>query len=890
MSLLKRLGAAFVFCMLCSAAGFAQSLKGTVTDSLDKAISFASINLKNNGNLIIAYTSSDDKGNYTLQIPADANKSGLVIEVSCVGFSRQAKPVTDAAATYNFKLAHSVNQLKAVTVKDNNPRLRVHGDTTDYKVSDFSSPQDRVIGDVIKKLPGIDVAKDGKISYNGKAISNLYIGGDNLLDDKYNIATSSIPKGVVDKVQVMENHQPVKMLKDKVVSEDVALNLTIKKDAKLQLVGQETVGAGLPDKYYADLNAMMFKDKYKAINYLKANNTGNDVAYDLVSHNLSSYLSRLDNDKPNTVLSLGTAGDPDLPRNRYLFNQAGILNLNNLVNLKNDVQVKANISYLHDSQKQNYTRFSEYYLPTDTIRYAEVQNNRRRPDILHTQLSANVNRDKYYLTNNFIADYSRNTGYSALTTNGTPVNQIFRDNLMDLSNEFNLMKTSKSNKILEFYSYLNRSTEPENRVIDPGLNPDIFNNGLAYKQLTQTVDIPTWFTNNYISYKVPGNYLTQSYKAGFSLQSQDLQSALNVTQADNSVNLLSDSAVNNLSWQRRKAYAEAGFDIPGNKLKMSITLPLNLQQISYNDNYYKLDKDLTRLYFNPRVSLKYQTGVENYISAGYNFRNDIGNIQDVYNGYILKNYRSLYANNADLTERKTQNAMLGFNYRKAITLFFFGVNASYSHINANNIASSILTDNIQQRIVLPYNNNVDSWTGSGNVSKYIFGLRTTVSAGVSVQTTKLNQIQNNIILPYNTISTTFSAGADTKVSSTVNFSYKANYDETTSKSPAVAGASKFQRLIQQASVNYNPLNTLFFSIAADHYYTHQQQANDLKYIFADASMKYKFDKLKLDLELSAQNLFNTKTYSALYLSANTFTSSSYTIPGRFLLAKVMFNL
>ncbi|RYU86846.1 hypothetical protein EWM62_16985 [Mucilaginibacter terrigena] len=889
MSPLKKLVAAFIFCMLCSAVGFAQSLKGTVTDSLGKAISFASVNLKGSGNFIIAYTSSDEKGNYTLQIPADAAKSGLVLEVSCVGFTRQAKPVT-AATAYNFKLAHSVSQLQAVTVKDNHPRLRVHGDTTDYKVSDFSSPQDRVIGDVIKKLPGIDVAKDGKISYNGKAISNLYIGGDNLLDDKYNIATNTIPNGVVDKVQVMENHQPIKMLKDKVVSEDVALNLTMKKDAKMQLVGQETIGAGLPDKYYADLNAMMFKDKYKAINYLKANNTGNDVAYDLVSHNMASYLSRLDNDKPSTVLSLGTAGDPDLPRNRYLFNQAGILNLNNLVNLKNDVQLKANISYLRDNQKQNYTKFSEYYLPDDTIRYAEVQNNRRRPDILHTQLSVNVNRDKYYLTNNFIADYSRNTGYSALTTNGTPVNQVFKDNLMDLSNEFNLMKTSKSNKIFEFYSYLNRSTEPENRVIAPGLNPDIFNNGVAYKQLTQTVDIPTWFTNNYIGYKVPGNFITQSYKAGFSLQSQNLQSDLNITQSNNSVNLVSDSAVNNLNWQRRKVYAEAGYDIPGDKLKIAISLPLNLQQISYRDNYYKLDKDLTRLYFNPRVSVKYQTAVENFISLGYNFRNDIGNIQDVYNGYILKNYRSLYTNNADLTERKTQNASLGFNYRKAITLFFFSVNASYTHVNANNIASSIVTDNIQQRIVLPYNNNVDSWMGSGSISKYAFGLRTTFSAGVAVQTTKLNQIQNNIILPYNTISTLFNIGADTKVSDKVNFSYKANYDQTTSRSSAVAGSSKFQRLMQQGSVNYNPLNNLFFSVAADHYYTHQQQANDLKYIFADASMKYKFNKLKLDLELSAQNLFNTKTYSALYLSANTFTNSSYTIPGRFMLAKVMFNL
>jgi hypothetical protein len=196
-----------------------------------------------------------------------------------------------------------------------------------------------------------------------------------------------------------------------------------------------------------------------------------------------------------------------------------------------------------------------------------VQNNRRRPDILHSQLSVNVNKDKYYLNNNFIADYSRNTGYSALNTNGTPVNQVFKDNLMDISNEFSLMNTFKSNKIIEVYSYLNRSTEPENRVIDPGLNPDIFNNGIAYKQLTQTVDIPTWFTNNYVGFKIPGNFITQSYKAGFSLQSQKLQSDLNITQLNNSVNRVSDSTVNNLDWQRRKVYTEAVYDIRGIKLR-----------------------------------------------------------------------------------------------------------------------------------------------------------------------------------------------------------------------------------------------------------------------------------------------------------------------------------
>jgi hypothetical protein len=887
---LCKTGGVFMVWMLTGILCPGQTIKGAVTDSLGKPVSYASINLKAKGNLIIAYTTSDTKGGYSLTIPADADKSGLSLEVSSVGFKKGVRVIAGFNEPYNFKLATSVHQLQTVTVKDNRPRLRVSGDTLSYKVSDFSSPQDRVIGDVIKKLPGIQVAKDGKISYNGKAISNLYIGGDNLLDDKYNIATGSIPHGVVDQVQVMENHQPIKMLKDKVVSEDVALNLTIKKDAKLQLIGQETLGAGLPGKYYEDLNAMMFKDKYKAINYLKGNNTGIDVAGDLVSHNLGDYLQRIDNDKASTVLSLGTAGDPDLPRNRYLFNQSGVLNLNNLINLKKEVQLRANISYLRDNQRQDYRRVSDVYLPGDTIHYTEQQHTKRRPDLLHSQFTVNINKSNYFLNDNLVADYSHNSAYSNLVSNGVPVNQTFKDNLFDFSNELNLMKTIKGNKIVELYSYVNHTAEPENRIIEPNLNPQIFNNGVDYSQLTQKVNTPTFFTNNYLSYKIPGQYITQSFKAGFSAQSQTLSSNLSVTQLNNSNNLVSDSSVNSLNWSRNKLYAEADYDIPGKVLKIELGLPLSLQQTHYYDTHYQLDNSMKRLYFNPRLFVKYQSGIENFFTLNYSLRNNIGNIQDVYRGYILTNYRTLYTNSAELTERQGQNAGLGFNYRKAITLFFFSVNAGYSHVYANNIASSILTNNLQQRIVLPYDNNMDTWTVSGYASKYNFDLRTTFSAGASWQTSRLNQLQNGLILPVNTVNETLNAGAETKISNSVTFSYKADYSQTMSRSTALTTSSKFQRLIQTAAVNYNPLNTLFFNVSADHYYTHQPQANDLKYFFADASVRYKFSKLKLDVELSAQNLFNVKNYTALYLSANVFTSSSYTIPGRMALAKVTFNL
>lgn len=880
-----------VIALLFSASGFGQSIKGTVKDSTGKPVPYATINLKNaTTNNIINYTITDTKGTYILPLPTNTQVSGLLVEVRCIGYKNQSRGITDLQAPVDFTLSVSINQLQAVVIKSSRPVLRTNGDTLSYKVSDFSSVQDRVIGDVIKKLPGITVAADGRISYNNKPISNLYIGGDNLLDDKYNIATTTIPQGAVDQVQVIQNHQPVKVLQNKVMSDDVALNLSFKKGAKLQMVGQESIGAGLPGNYDVDLNAMMFKDKYKAINYLKGNNTGNDLQQDLVSHNFADYMQRIDNDVPATMLSLGSVNDPALSRNRYLFNRSGILNLNNLVNFKKNVQMKINAYYLRDTRRQDYSQHTTIFLPGDTVRYNETQRNRFHPDILHTQFTLNINQDKYYLNDVLLMDNNRSTNYSDLNTNGSMVNQVFKDNALNFSNEFNLIKSLRSNNIIQAYSYISHSTEPESRTIGPDYNNPIFNNNVSYAQLVQNVNVPAWYTNNYISFKIPSNLITQSFRAGFSVQSQKLNSDLNVVQTNNTINLQSDSSVNQLNWTRKKLYAEAAYDLPGSILKVNLTLPVSLQQINYSDSLYALRKGLTRLYFNPQLKVKYQTGMENYLNLLYSYRNEAGTIEDMYQGYILKDYRTLYANNAGLTERQNQLAALGFNYRKALTLFFASLNILYNHTASNNIASEVITNTLRQRVVLPYSNSTDSWTVNGTVSKYSFAVKTTFSGGVQWQSNKSVQIQNNALLPFNTISRTINAGADTKVNEQVNFSYKVIFTKIQSHSAAEASAYHINQLLQQASVNYNPITNLQFKLSGEHYFTRQQGNPDLKYFFADASAKFRVEKWKTDLELSAVNFLNVKTYNTLYLSANTLTASSYTLPGRIILLKIMFHI
>ena len=886
MKRLIRVVALMLLCTLSVAAGYAQTIMGTAKDTTGKAVPYATVSLKKSaGNAIVAYTITDSKGSFALQVPAGTAADSLKVEVHCIGYKSVVKNIVNFDAPIDFTLAGETNQLQEVVIKSSRPVLIPHGDTLGYKVSDFANPQDRTIGEVIKKMPGISVAADGTISYNNRPISALYIGGDNLLDDKYGIATNTIPQVAVNQVQVIQNNQPIKVLQNKVMSEDVALNLTFKKGAKLHLIGQENVGAGLSGNYDVNLNAMMFKDNYKAINYLAGNNTGYDVQQDLASHNQGT-----ENALPGALLSLGTANTPQLAQNRYLFNQSGVASVNNLVNLKNNVQLRVNAYYVHDTQKQDYNRQTTVFLPGDTVKYTETQHNRLVPDIFHAQFTLNINREKYYLNDALLLDQKNITSYSGLKTDSSAVNQVLQNNTLNFSNEFNLIGSLKSNHIVQAYSYVSHSTGPENLVIGPGYNAAIFNNNVPYAQLVQIVNVPSWYTNNYFSFKIPSNLITQSFRTGFSVLSQKLTSGLNVVQNNNSVNAASDSTSNQVNWIKKKVYAEVAYDLPGTILKANLTLPVTLQQINYSDDLYALNKSLTRLYFNPQFRMKYQLGAENYVNLSYSYSNQMGTIENVYPGNILTDYRTLYANNADLTQQQIQQAGGGFSYRKALTLFFWNINALYTHTAANNITSSVITNNLQKGIILPYPNSTDSWAVSGNISKYSFALRTTFSGAIQWQSNRSVQIQNNALLPFNTTSETFNGNADTKVSEAINFNYKATWTQTASHSPAAVSAYQIRQLHQQASVNYAPVAVLQFQLSGEHYFTRQQGNPDLQYFFADASVKFKAMKWKTDFQLSAVNFLNVRTYNAPYLSANTLTANSYTLPGRIIVLKVLFNL
>ena len=152
-----------------------------------------------------------------------------------------------------------------------------------------------------------------------------------------------------------------------------------------------------------------------------------------------------------------------------------------------------------------------------------------------------------------------------------------------------------------------------------------------------------------------------------------------------------------------------------------------------------------------------------------------------------------------------------------------------------------------------------------------------------------NQVQNGTLLPYETKTTTLNGSAESKVSDLLTFSYKATFMQTSTSSVSASSGYSVRQLIQQAAINYNPVENVLFKLSGDDYLTYQQ-GNNLKYFFADASVKFRINKIKSDIEFSAVNFLNVKNYSYLNLSANTFTASSYSLPGRIVILRMLFNI
>ena len=145
----------------------------------------------------------------------------------------------------NIQLHEDAHLLGEVEVKGNAAQLVVKGDTTEYNATAFKTQQNAVVEDLLKKMPGVEVSSDGKITVNGQEIKKIRVDGKKFFDGDIEMATKNLPAEMIEKVQVYDNKSDMAKLTGFEDNDtERIINLTTKSNRKHGVFGTVTGGGG----------------------------------------------------------------------------------------------------------------------------------------------------------------------------------------------------------------------------------------------------------------------------------------------------------------------------------------------------------------------------------------------------------------------------------------------------------------------------------------------------------------------------------------------------------------------------------------------------------------------------------------------------------------------
>lgn len=464
---------------------------------------------------IYGYALTDINGYYSIKY---LNKvDTILVLISGFNIKAQSRFMKNKTQIVNFLAKAEALKIKEVTIKAQS--IKRQGDTLVYNVSSNLSVADNSIGDILKKMPGITITQSGGIRYNGLAINKFYIEGIDMLGSRYGIATNNIKANDISCVEVMENHQPIRVLKGLTISDRAAINLRLKESAKGIWGNTLKMGMGYkPVLWNAEANTMYFGRKKQSINIYKSNNIGDDVANDVLSHD------EIESDQ--IMLEIQRPATPNIERQRYLNNNVHLLSTNTTILVGKDIELTANADYVHDLQDSHSKTITTYYKPSDNpLIISEKTDATQRTDYSNLNLKIKSNTEKAYFYNetSFSGMWKREHG--VVYNDTSKINQYLESPDIRLKNDFNgVYKLGDFS--FEISSLTNYKSQPISLQISPMVYPEIFNLLEKASRTGQDVNIMQFNTNNSICISSSMKRWSIDLKAGFNIRMENIKSNL----------------------------------------------------------------------------------------------------------------------------------------------------------------------------------------------------------------------------------------------------------------------------------------------------------------------------------------------------------------------------
>ena len=837
------------------------------------------------GSGIYGFVITDENGiyNYKHSIKADS----VNITVAGAFIKKTSKIVAINTAPVDFKVVQESLKINEVVVKAT--PIKRSGDTLNYYVSSYiDTLQDRVIGDVLRKMPGIDITRGGQIYYNNRPINKFYIEGLELLGGRYGIAVKNVRAKDISRVEIFENHQPIKALKDIELSQDAAINLHLKEGSKGSIIASILLGGGFkPFLWNNEITLMHFANKHQTIATYKSNNSGDDIRLEI-----NSYYDQIFKEK--SMMSIHLPNRPKTDQERYMDNITHAVSLNHIIKLsKNDNNsntLNMNFIYLHDKQKYSSESNTTYYLPNTykPLNIGETISATELTDNIEAKMRYNINNENLFLNEQitFRAEWANDHG-TVLNSNQT-INQKFKRPDLKLQNNFNLVKVFKKNMHINYSSIINVSSAPANLYVSPIIFPEFFN----YKQDTQSAiqDVHNnkfHFKNNIFFNRSYNCGIKLFISTGFTADLQRMESKL-FTTSPNDTNI-ADSLQNNMDYKKFDLPIGAKISYTHKSVNISGNFGTTYANTYINDKIKLSDKKHNKLLINSNIQIDIDLNPNLKFFTSGTINDYFGSLDNIYNGYIMTDYRIISNSNGDIAKYRLHDYYVMLNYSNALMSLFGSIKASYRQNHSNIMYGTDYIGTLSHIETYNINNTADMWNIESKIEKRFDNISTTIGIPFTISSSSTNILRQKKIMK--SYSNKFSTGLEINSNITDNFSldYTANYTHNHNKIINYDNQLKtINTFHQDFMINFAFLKNVIFNVRGEHYMNSAIVSGSKNIFFLDSSVSVKTKKI--DYIITGKNLLNNTIYNQYVYSDIATYQYNYKLRPISIMFKIRFNI
>lgn len=252
------------------------SIKGIVADTAEnRRVENASFTLiTRTDSLLVKFCRSQKDGSFQLK---DLAAGKYIYIISCPGYAEYAEFVelkeNEEKDLGIISLFLTENLLKGIIVRDRVAAIVVKGDTIEFKADSFATREGATVEDLLKKLPGMQVDRNGNIQAFGKAVEQVLVDGEEFFGNDPTMATQNLKAESVDKVQVFDKKSDQATFTGVDDGETKrTINIQLKDEAKKGYFGKVSAGSDFQKYYDGQLMGNYFKKKLKVSGFAITNN------------------------------------------------------------------------------------------------------------------------------------------------------------------------------------------------------------------------------------------------------------------------------------------------------------------------------------------------------------------------------------------------------------------------------------------------------------------------------------------------------------------------------------------------------------------------------------------------------------------------------------------